>query len=117
MLFLMFFYILAAVMFFQGQHLLGETTAPLGTLPEEVGQNQGPSRTWGAYLMTFSAVMVVAGVASRWVPFFESTLRPLRLVAVLNLGAFTFWILFRGRTVAFMGEPTVEDHDHGHAHH
>lgn len=117
MLFLIFFYVLAAVLFFQGMHLLGEVEEPLGTLPEEVAQAPVPSRTWGAYLMTFGAAMVVTGLSSLWCAYLEPTLKPLQFLALLSLGAYAAWVIFRGRTVVFIGEPTQDDHDHGHAHH
>lgn len=116
MLFLMFFYVLAAVMCFQGMHLLGEVSTPLGTLPEEVGQAPAPSRTWGAYLMTYSALMVGTALSSMVWVWLEPTLRPLLYVGFLNLGLFAAWVVFKGRTVEFIGKPSTDYHDHNHGH-
>ena len=115
--FQMFFYILAAVMVFQGLHLFGEAGEPLGTLPEEVGQAKAPSHRWGGFLMAYGALMVLFGALSYRVDFFGPTLLPLRNLGFLVLGVYAFWVIFMGRTVEFIGKPALDDHDHGHAHH
>ncbi len=112
---LMFFYILAAILIFQGLHLFGEVAQPLGTVPEEVGQAPAVSHRWGSYLMTYGALMVLFGALSHRYDAFAPSLPVLRAFGLLSLGAYGAWVVFRGRTVEFMGEPSVEDH--GHAHH
>src|SRR5260370_41927 len=51
MLFLVSYFILASILVFQGLHLVGEQTEPLGTLPEQVGLPPPTSFAWGAFLM------------------------------------------------------------------
>lgn len=117
MLFLVFYYLLAAILIFQGLHLFAEQGQPLGTVPEEVGQDKAASERWGGYLMAFGAMMVACGLLSHWVGFFGSALPSIRALGVLSLVLFGAWVVFRGRTVEFLGTPAEEDHGHGHAHH
>lgn len=114
MLFLIFYFVLAAVLLFQGLHLVGEVKEPLGTLPEEVGQEAPRSMGWGTFLLTFASMDLLIGLLGFRYPFFES-LRP----AVFGLGwlaliVFGAWIVFAGRTVEFIGKPSA---DHGHDDH
>lgn len=115
MLFLMFFYILAAILVFQGLHLFSEISEPLGTVPEEVAQATVSSQRWGAYLMAYGGLMALCGLLSIGTPYFLSALKPLQGFALLSLGAFGAWVVFKGRTIEYMGTPAEDDH--GHAHH
>lgn len=112
MLFLVFFYVLAAVLVFQGLHLLGERTQPLGTLPEEVGLAKIPSGVWGAYLTAYGASMVGCGLLSHAFASVTPALVPLRALGALSLLAFGAWVVFLGRRVEYLG--SAADADHGH---
>lgn len=117
MLFLVFYYLLAAVLIFQGLHLYAEQTQPLGTVPEEVGQERTPSDRWGGYLLTYGILMTVCGLLSHAYSYFVPALGPIRGIGFLSLILFGVWVVFMGRRIEFLGTAAVEDHGHGHAHH
>lgn len=111
MLFLVFYFILSAVLIFQGLHLSGEVAQPLGTLPEEVGQAPEPSKKWGAFLMTYGVLSAAVGLAGfQWAFFLPARTAVFGLGAV-TLAIYTCWLLFAARTVEFIGKPSD---DHGH---
>jgi hypothetical protein len=112
MLFLVFYYLLAAVLIFQGLHFYGEQTQPLGTVPEEVGQEKASSGVWGGYLATYGGLMVVCGLLSHYYAFFGPALGPLRAIGLLSLVLFGAWVVFMGRRIEFLG--TAAEPDHGH---
>lgn len=117
MIFVIFYFVLAAVMFFQGLHLQGEVSEPLGTLPTEVAQAPAPSGTWGSFLMTYGVMATLVGLAGFWWPFFEP-LRPAVFgVGVLGVAVYAFWLLFLAPKVEFIGQPSADHGDHGHGHH
>ncbi|WP_306590088.1 hypothetical protein [Geothrix sp. 21YS21S-4] len=111
--FLIFYFILFAVLLFQGTHLAGEVKTPLGTLPEEVGQNPATAARWGAILIASGLLGGLAGLLGfRWAAF--ATARPaLFILGVAILAAYGFWVIALGRRPEFIGKPTVAD-DHGH---
>ncbi|MBI3131651.1 MAG: hypothetical protein HYZ13_10025 [Acidobacteria bacterium] len=111
MVFLVFYFILSAVLLFQGLHLSGEVSQPLGTLPEEVGQAPEPSKKWGAFLMTYGALAALVGLAGFQWPFFLPARPAVFGLGALILAIYTCWLLFAARTVEFIGKPTD---DHGH---
>ncbi len=117
MLFLVFYFLLAAVMFFQGLHLQGEVNSPLGTLPEEVAQAPAPSAKWGSFLMVYGAMTLAVGVAGFKWDFFEP-LRPAVFgVGLVVVAVYAIWLLFMAPKVEFIGKPSADHGDHGHGHH
>jgi hypothetical protein len=117
MLFLVFYYLLAAVMIFQGLHFYAEKSQPLGTVPEEVGQEPAVSERWGGYLVTYGALMAVCGFLSHRYVYFGTALKPLLSLGLLSMILFGAWVVFKGRTVEYLGTAAAdEDHGHGHAH-
>lgn len=116
MVFLVFFFILFAVMVFQGTHLAGEVRRPLGTLPEEVVQDPAVSTRWGRALVTLGFLGSLVGLLGFQVSAFAA-LRPAFFgLGVVVLAAYGLWIIFLGRKPEFIGKPAVAD-DHGHGHH
>ena len=113
MLFLVFYFILSAVLVFQGLHLAGETTSPLGTLPEEVAQDGPTSRGWGGFLMAFGAFSALIGAFGFAYPGMAPARPILFLMGLIFLALFGLWVIFLGRQAEFMGKPTMTD-DHGH---
>lgn len=112
-----FYYVLATILVFQGLHIAAEITAPLGTLPEEVGQAPAPSQRWGSFMVTYGALFIAIALLSHRYDYFESTLRPLFFIGVVILAVFCVWVVFLGRKVVYMGEPSA-DHGHsGNGHH
>lgn len=113
MLFLVFYFTLFVVLIFQGTHLAGEVKAPLGTLPEEVGQNPVAATRWGMALILVGFLGAAAGLLGFRFPAL-ATLRP--ALFALGLGVLALcglWIIFLGRKPEFMGKPAAAD-DHGH---
>lgn len=113
MLFLVFYFILSAVLVFQGLHLAAETTSPLGTLPGEVAQERHASRGWGGFLMAFGAFSALIGALGFAYPGVAPARPVLFLMDLIFLALFSLWVLFLGRQAEFIGKPTMTD-DHGH---
>ena len=111
--FLIFYFLLFAVLLFQGTHLAGEVKTPLGTLPEEVGQNPAVAARWGAVLIASGLLGGLLGLLGfRWAGL--AAARPGFFAAgAVILAAYGFWVIALGRRPEFMGKPTVAD-DHGH---
>ncbi len=113
MLFLVFYFILCAVMVFQGLHLASEVRDPLGVLPAEVAQAPESSRAWGGLLMGFGGLAAVFGLAGFADPTLAAGRPVFFLIGCIFLALFGLWVIFLGRQAEFMGKPTVTD-DHGH---
>jgi hypothetical protein len=113
MLFLVFYFILFVVLIFQGTHIAGEVRTPLGTLPEEVGQNPVAAARWGILLITvgfFGSLVGILGFRSPGV----AAIRPAVLALGLGiLALYGLWVIFLGRKPEFIGKP-ADDHGHGH---
>lgn len=116
MLFLVFYFILFAVLIFQGTHVAAEVKNPLGTLPEEVGQAPVASARWGVALIGMGLLGTLAGLASfRWTGL--AAARPaLFTLGLVILALYGLWVIFLGRKPEFIGKAAVAD-DHGHGHH
>lgn len=115
--FLVFCFLLPTVMFFQGLHLQGEVTTPLGTLPEEVAQAPAPSGKWGSFLMVYGAMNVAINLAGFKWAFFEPLRPVLFFVGVVILTIYAAWLIFAAPRVEFIGKPSADHGDHGHGHH
>jgi len=113
MLFLVFYFILFVVLIFQGTHIAGEVKTPLGTLPEEVGQNPVAAARWGILLITIGFFGSVVGLLGFVWPGLAA-IRPAILALGLGvLALYGLWVIFLGRKPEFMGKPAPVD-DHGH---
>lgn len=116
MLFLVFYFTLFVILVFQGTHLVGEVKTPLGTLPEEIGQNPVAAARWGVLLITIGFLGSALGLLGFRYPAMTA-LRPACFALGLGvLALFGVWVIFLGRKAEFMGKPTVAD-DPGHGHH
>ena len=113
MLFLVFYFLLFAVLIFQGTHLAGEVKTPLGTLPEEVGQNPAKAARIGRGLVGLGAVGVLVGLLALRNPGLAKAERGLFGVGLVALALYAFWIVALGRRPEFIGKPAPVD-DHGH---
>jgi UPF0716 family protein affecting phage T7 exclusion len=116
MLFLVFYFILFVVLIFQGTHVAGEVKTPLGTLPEEVGQNPIAAARWGILLITVGFFGSILGLLSFRSPALAAALPTCLTLGVGVLALYGFWVIFLGRKPEFIGKPAVAD-DHGHGHH
>jgi hypothetical protein len=116
MLFLVFYFVLFVVLIFQGTHVAGEVKTPLGTLPEEVGQNPVSSARWGILLITTGFFGSAVGLLGFRSPALAAARPACFTLGVVVLALFGLWVIFLGRKAEFMGKPAVAD-DHGHGHH
>ncbi len=116
MLFLVFYFLLFVVLIFQGSHLAGEVKMPLGTLPEEVGQNPVAAARWGILLITAGFLGSVVGLLGFRFPALAALRPAFSALGLLVLALYGFWIIFLGRKAEFIGKPAVAD-DHGHGQH
>lgn len=116
MLFLTFYFLLFVVLIFQGTHVAGEVQTPLGTLPEEVGQNPVASARWGILLITAGFFGSAVGLLGFRSPALAAARPACFVLGVGILALFGLWVIFLGRKPEFMGKPAVAD-DHGHGHH
>jgi hypothetical protein len=116
MLFLVFYFILFVVLVFQGTHIAGEVKTPLGTLPEEVGQNPVAAARWGVALILVGFLGAIVGLLGFRFPALAGIRPSLFGLGLGVLILFGFWVIFLGRRPDFMGKPAVAD-DHGHGHH
>ena len=114
--FLVFYFILFTVLVFQGTHIAGEVRTPLGTLPEEVGQNPVASARWGVALILVGFLGAIAGLLGFRYPGLAAVRPALFGLGLGVLALFGLWIVFLGRRPEFMGKPAVAD-EHGHGHH
>ena len=113
MIFLVFYFILFVVLIFQGTHVAGEVKTPLGTLPEEVGQNPVAAARWGILLITVGFMGSLLGLLSFRYPVLAAA-RPAGFAAGVGiLALYGLWVVFLGRKAEFMGKPAVTD-SHGH---
>lgn len=113
MLFLVFYFLLFVILLFQGTHVAGEVKNPLGTLPEEVGQNPVAAARWGITLILVGILGAMVGLLGfRWAGL--AALRPALFALGVGLFAcFGFWVIFLGRKPEFIGQPAKAD-NHGH---
>lgn len=116
MLFLVFYFILFLILIFQGTHVAGEVKTPLGTLPEEVGQNPVAAARWGVLLIAVGFLGSVAGLLGFRSPALAALRPALFALGLAVLALYGLWIIFLGRKPEFIGKPAVAD-DHGHGHH
>jgi hypothetical protein len=114
MLFLVFYFVLFAVLTFQGTQVAGEVKNPLGTLPEEVAQNPVAASRWGAVLVGVGLLGVLLGLLGFQAPALAAARPGLLVLGLAVLALYGLWILFVGRKPEFIGKPAADDHGHGH---
>lgn len=114
MLFYLFFYLLAAVLIFQGVNLLREQTEPAKLVPLEVRPAALPAVRWGRYLATCGSVLALAGVGSQIWDGLAVLLVPLRLLGFASVAGYGLWLVL-GRKVDYRPAPVAQD-AHGHSH-
>ncbi|MBL0312688.1 MAG: hypothetical protein IPP78_08240 [Holophagaceae bacterium] len=117
LLFYIFYYVLSTALLFQGLHIASEVTDPLGTVPEEVGQTPNSSLGWGSFLVAYGTLCIVIALLSHAYEYFVSALRPLMGIGLAVLAVFGAWVVFKGRTVKYLGEAATDPGHHGHLGH
>jgi hypothetical protein len=116
MVFLIFFFLLFTVLISLGTHVAGEVKNPLGTLPEEVGQEPVAAARWGIVLIAVGLLGTLLGLLGFRNPGLATARPALFIGGVALLALYGLWIIFVGRKPEFVGKPAVAD-DHGHGHH
>jgi len=111
MLVYLFFYLVSAVLVFQGSQALGEQKEPLGVVPEEVAQDPTRGSLWGGFLITVGLVAVLFGLLSHSLVSLQLMLGRFLAFEFLVMGAYGFYVIFLSRKVAFVGKAAA---DHGH---
>ena len=111
MLFYISFYVLAAILVFQGTQLLGELSGPLSVVPPETKPVPAAAARIGGFLVTYGAAMAVAGLLSHCYAYFQGPIDLLRGVGVLVEAVFGLWLVF-GRKVDYTPAPSQEAHAH-----
>ena len=119
LLFYVFYYLLSVVLVLQGLHLAAEVAEPLGTVPEEVAQAPTSSLGWGSFLVAYGSLAILIALLSHRYEYFGSALRPLMGTGFLIMAVFGAWVIFKGRTVTYLGVASVDlghegpsDHNH-----
>ena len=100
MLFYLFFYLLAAVLLFQGVHALAEQKAPMGVVPAEVRTDPAGAGLWGGFLVALGGMLILTGLLSHGEAWFVGALAPLRALGFLALAGYGLWLVF-GRKVDY----------------
>ncbi len=108
LLFYIFYYVFSAVMVFQGLNIASEVADPLGTVPEEVGQSPTSSHGWGSFLVSYGTLCIVIALLSHPYEYFVSALRPLLGTGMVIMALFGAWVVFKGRTVKYLGEAAAD---------
>lgn len=115
MLFYAFFYLVAALLLFQGVHLLGEQRDPMGVVPAELALPAGAARVWGRLLVGVGLVGLVCGLVSHgltpWVS--RQVLTCLEVAEWLLMGIYGFWLVFIAKRVHYAGVAAAPT-NHGH---
>ena len=111
MLFYLSFYVLAAILIFQGTQMLGELSGPLSVVPAETKPAPSPAARFGGFLLTYGAAMVLTGLLSHEFDWFQGSLALLRGAGVAVEAVFGLWLVF-GRKVDYTPAPSQEAHAH-----
>lgn len=109
MLFYVFFYLLAALLVFQGAQALGEPREPLRETPGELALPEA-GRRWGIFLVGMGSLCVLAGFLNHAGAVSWGSLRIMRGAGWLTEGAYGFWLVFLARKIAYQGDWASSQH-------
>lgn len=105
-----FFYLVAAVLVFQGTHAFAEQADPMGVVPEEVAQESGKARLRGAILAAYGYLSLLAALLSHSFPGLQSLLPGMMAVGVGIMAVYGGYILFFSRRVEYVAVPSKPHH-------
>jgi len=109
-----FFYLVAAVLVFQGTHALGEQCEPMGVVPAEVTQGPAKARLWGGILVGYGYLSLLAALLSHACAGLQAVLPGMMATGLGLMALYGLYVIFFNRKVAFLGLPSAPaDHD-GH---
>lgn len=106
-----FFYVVAAVLIFQGTHAVGEQREPLGVVPSEVTQEPGKARLRGYILAAFGYLSVALGLLGHGYAPLRKLLPGLMVVNLGLIGVYGLYVIFFSRKVIYQAAPSA-CHDH-----
>ena len=115
MLFYLSFYLLAAVLLFQGVHALGEQTTPMGVVPAEVKTDSVRTSLCGGLLAAYGSLLALVGLLSHFNPWFVGALSPLRAIGFIAVALYGLFLVF-GRKVDYTPAPVQATAGHDHHH-
>jgi hypothetical protein len=107
-----YFYVVAAVLIFQGNHAFAEPSEPLGVVPEEVAQEPGKARLRGGLLAAYGYLSLIAGLLSHAYPALEKILPGMMAVGLGLVAVYGLYILFFNRKVEYIGKAAAPDAHH-----
>ena len=110
MLFYVFYYLLSAVLMFQGTQAIGESREPMGVIPEQVRSGAEGRRTWGGVLAGVGAFLVVMGLISHAQAGLFPVLRVLQVLGLAAMGGYGLWTIFAAKKVVYLGKPSAPSH-------
>jgi len=108
-----FFYLVSAVLVFQGTHAFGEPTEPMGVVPEEVVQEPGKARLRGGILAAYGYLSLLAALFSHAYAGLQSFLPAMMAVGLGLMAVYGLYVIFFNRKVEYLGvsaEPAHHDH-------
>lgn len=108
-----FFYLVAAVLVFQGTHAFGEPCEPMGVVPAEVAQAPARARCWGGLLAGYGYLGILVGLLSHAFTGLQPLLPTMMGVGFGIMAAYGLYVVFFNRKVEYLGTPSVPA-DSGH---
>jgi hypothetical protein len=108
-----FFYLVSAVLVFQGTHAFGEQTGPMGVVPEEVAQESGKARLRGGILAAYGYLSLLVALLSHAYTGIQTILPGLMAVGLGLMAVYGLYVIFFNRKVEYVGvsaEPAHHDH-------
>ena len=109
-----FFYLVAAVLVFQGTHAFGEQSEPMGVVPAEVIQESGKARLRGGILAAFGYLSILVGLLSHAFEALECLLPGMMALGFGLMAAYGLYLIFFNRKVEYVGVSAAPAH---HDHH
>ncbi len=108
-----FFYLVAAVLVFQGTHAFCEPSEPLGVVPAEVAQEPGKARLRGALLAAYGYLSLLAALLSHAYGGLQAVLPGMMAVGLGLMAVYSLYVLFFNRKVQYLGAASAPS-EHGH---
>jgi hypothetical protein len=107
------FYVVAAILVFQGTHTFGEQSEPMGVVPAEVAQDPGKARLRGGLLAAYGYLSLATTLLSHAYPRLQAVLPGMVAVGVGLMAVYGLYVIFFNRKVEYLGVAAAPD-DHHH---
>jgi len=108
-----FFYLVAALLVFQGTHAFGEQSEPMGVVPQEVAQDSGKARLRGGILAGYGYLSLLVGLLSHAYLGLQVLLPSMMATGLGLMAVYGLYVIFFNRKVEYLGvsaAPTHSDH-------